>query len=73
MAPSGNARQALEAMGAEAAGDIQSKIAEITEPPLAPATIKQRIKKKSENPTKPLIDTGTMARLLRYQVDPSDD
>ncbi len=68
-----NAHQALEAMGAEAAGDMRSKIAEITEPPLAPSTIKQRIKKKSKNPEKPLIDTGTMAGLLRYQVDYGDD
>lgn len=68
-----NAREALETMGAVAAGDIQSKIAEITDPPLAPSTVKRRSRLGSENPDKPLIDTRTLTRSLRYQVDPDND
>ena len=68
-----NARQALETMGQVAAQEMQDKISSITEPPLAPSTVKQRAKKGSENPDKPLIDTATMINALRYQVDPSDD
>ncbi|MCX5617050.1 hypothetical protein NQF87_08750, partial [Bombella sp. TMW 2.2559] len=55
-----DAFKALEVMGAEAAGDMQSKIAEITEPALSPSTVRQRIRNRSENPEKPLIDTRTM-------------
>ena len=68
-----DARQALETMGQVAAQEMQSKISEITEPPLAPSTVRQRLKKGSEVPDKPLIDTRTMINALRYQVDPSDD
>ncbi|MPV99821.1 hypothetical protein [Bombella apis] len=68
-----NARQAMETMGQVAAQEMQSKISEITEPPLAASTVKQREKKGSERPDKPLIDTATMINSLRYQVDPSDD
>lgn len=68
-----DARQALETMGQVAAQEMQSKISEITEPPLAPSTVKQRLKKGSERPDKPLIDTATMINALRYQVDPGDD
>ena len=68
-----DARQALETMGQVAAQEMQDKISSITEPPLAPSTVKQRAKKGSENPDKPLIDTATMINALRYQVDPGDD
>ena len=68
-----NARRALETMGQVAAQEMQSKISEITEPPLAASTVKQRGKKGSERPDKPLIDTATMINALRYQVDSGDD
>lgn len=66
-----DAQQALEQLGSVAANDIQEKIKAITEPPLAPSTIKARLKKRSENPEKPLIDTGLMVQSVKYQV--SDD
>ncbi|WP_407651797.1 hypothetical protein [Bombella saccharophila] len=68
-----DARQALERLGAAVSNDVQQKIAAITEPPLAPSTVRQRLKKGSERPDKPLIDTGHMAQSVRYQVDYSDD
>lgn len=68
-----NAREALERMGAVAVGDIQTKIGEITTPPLAPSTIRNRIREGSKRPEKPLIDTATMSNALRYQMDPDDD
>lgn len=68
-----NARQALETLGQVAAQEMQSKISEITEPQLAPSTVKQRLKKGSERPDKPLIDTATMINALRYQVEHGDD
>lgn len=66
-----NPQQALEQLGAVAANDIQEKIKAITDPPLAPYTIKRRREKGSENPEKPLIDTGRMVESVSYQV--SDD
>lgn len=61
-------------VGAETKNKIQEKIVEVTHPPLAPATIYARIKKKKNKTVtgslaKPLIDTGHMLRTVDYIVE----
>lgn len=59
---SGNAEDALGAMGAIAKGDIQQSITSLRTPPNAISTI---LKKESSNP---LIDTGMMRRSVAYRI-----
>lgn len=63
----GNATVAdiMEAIGVRAAGDIRKTISLIVSPPLKPATIAARLRKRANKKTlgaldKPLIDTGVL-------------
>ncbi len=64
----------MEAIGLKAAGDIRKTISSIWAPPLKPATIAARLrrrknKKVTTNLTKPLIDTGIMLGTLTNTVE----
>lgn len=59
------ASQVMEMIAMRAASDVAKEITEVTSPPLKPATIAARLRKKSDkstigNLTKPLVDTGLM-------------
>ena len=53
--------------------DIQKKIVEVNQPPLAPETIKRKLKKGQTTglPPTPLIDTGYMRQSVTYRVSKS--
>lgn len=56
---------AMKGLGLVVQGDIQQAIRDVMEPPLKPATIANRLRRKkskeiTETITKPLIDTGVM-------------
>jgi hypothetical protein len=55
-----DAVEALKIMGEEIKSALIESINELQDPPLAPSTIKK--KKFSINPSKPLIDSGTMSK-----------
>lgn len=55
-------RQALEQLGARAAGDIQEAIADRIPPANAPSTIKRK------GSSTPLIDDGDLRRAITHQV-----
>ena len=64
----------LEGLGLKAAGDVRKKISLITQPPLSPVTIYNRLHRKSNKKTiglltKPLIDTGIMIGTLTNSVE----
>lgn len=52
----------LEVVAAKAAGDVAKKIAAVTSPTLAPATVRRK------GSTKPLVDTGQMIQSVTYRV-----
>lgn len=62
----GTATDAMEIIVSRAAADIRKQIASVTEPPLAPATIKARQARSASGEArtatgaKPLVDTGLM-------------
>ncbi|MBV1833074.1 HK97-gp10 family putative phage morphogenesis protein [Novacetimonas pomaceti] len=61
----------LERLGLVIAGDIQKSIVAVTTPPLAPSTLRQRLKRGYSNlatASKPLVDTGLMLRSVRSKV-----
>lgn len=67
-------KQVLDLIGQQAAGDIAKNISELQNPPLKPATIKARLRKKSDKHTvgnldKPLIDTELMFSTLTNIVE----
>lgn len=53
----------LDGVGTVMAGDIREAIAAITDPPLAPATLRAR-KKKGNSSKKPLVDTRVLINTL---------
>ncbi|VUC79932.1 Uncharacterised protein [Raoultella terrigena] len=63
-------RTVLEAVGAKIQGDIQQSIADLVDPPLAPATIERRRNRKvlPNKSTKPLVDTRVMITSVNYEV-----
>jgi hypothetical protein len=70
----GGIQRSLEILGAVAAGDVRQEIAELQDPPLAPATIKARLskyrnKKEVGGLTKPLIDSGVMFNTVSFEVE----
>lgn len=71
---SGNTRQPLELVGLQAVGDIKRGIKAVTNPPLKPATIANRLRGKNTKganmttATKPLIDTGLLLNSINYEV-----
>ena len=65
----------LERVGLVMAADIQKAIRGVTQPSLAPSTIKGRLRKgvsklalDTGTYAKPLVDTGTMLRTVRSEV-----
>jgi len=65
---------ALNIVGLRSSGDVAAKIAEITAPPLKPATIKARQRKLANNEkvgnlTKPLIESAVMFNSVTHEVD----
>lgn len=73
---SGNAdsETVLEGLLVKAEGDVRKKITEIDSPPLAPATIAARLRKRADgktvgNLTKPLVDTRYMLNTLTHALD----
>lgn len=68
------AQNALEALGGKAAGDVAKTIASITSPPLKPATINAKRRRRADKKTvgglsKPLVDTGLMISSLTHTVE----
>lgn len=66
--------QIFEKVASKAASQIKKSITEVTEPPLAQATINARLRRKKNKTvttglTKPLIDTKHMFRSLSYVVE----
>lgn len=64
----------MEGLGLRAAGDIRKAISLVLSPPLKPATIAARLRKKADKKTtgsltKPLIDTGLMFATLTNTVE----
>lgn len=57
-------RRALALLGTKHRADVQERITELREPPLADATIARR-RNKSDNP---LVDTGQLRRSVNYEV-----
>jgi len=65
----------LEGVGLQAAGDIGKTIANLTSPPLKPATVAARARRYADGKitnslTKPLNDTGLMQASLTHTVGP---
>jgi hypothetical protein len=60
----------LEQIGGKLVGDVQTKITEITQPPLKKSTIAARARRHSKGiaSDKPLVDTGQMLRAVSYEV-----
>jgi len=58
---------ALELLGEELKAQLIESINELQDPPLAPSTIRK--KKFSINPSKPLIDSGTMSKAPTAWID----
>jgi len=69
--------QVMEALGLMAAGDVRKKIALITTPPLATATLKSRARRAGPGAKavsiKPLNDTGYMLATLTHVVIGGDE
>lgn len=70
----GNAGTVLDLVGQQAAGDIAKKIASIESPPLKPATIAARLRRRADKKTignldKPLVDTGLMISTITNIVE----
>lgn len=69
-----SAKDAMDLIGAKAAGDIRKHIAEVTQPPLKPATVEARLRAKGIGPgrtkaipitvAKPLVNTGRLEGTL---------
>jgi hypothetical protein len=64
----------MEGIGLKAAGDIRKAITLVVSPPLKPATIAARLRKRANKKvtgllTKPLIDTGLMLSTLTNTVE----
>lgn len=57
-----DAKQALELMGEEIAGELRQSIVDTNDPPLAPATV------KAKGSDKALVDTGHMLASIASQV-----
>lgn len=65
--------EVLEGVAMQAEGDIAKKITQIYTPPLKPATIAARLRRRADKKTigsltKPLIDTGIMLNTLSHEV-----
>lgn len=69
------AKQAMEAIGLKAAGDIRKHISKVTQPPLKVDTVKARLVGKKQGRVvsltvaKPLVDTGELLGSVSNRVD----
>lgn len=54
--------EAFELIGGQAAGDVSRTISKITEPPLAPETVRRK------GSSKPLVDTGLLIQSVNHKV-----
>ena len=66
--------EAMAKLGLVVQGDIKKEISTITQPPLAEATIKARLRRQGQKKvtasiTKPLVDTGVMLASVNYNVE----
>lgn len=66
--------QLMSLLTEKAAGDLRKTISRIEEPPLAPATIRARLRRRSDkktvgNLTKPLVDSGLMLATVANVVE----
>lgn len=64
----------LDKLGAKAAGDVAVTISQITQPPLKPATIAARARKRvnrgiTTSLSKPLVDTALLINTVTHVVD----
>ncbi len=69
--------QALGQIGSVAAGHLRETISALLDPPLKPATIAARLKRRANgkfvgNLYKPLIDSGLMLSTVTYKVENSE-
>ena len=61
-------RECFDAVGLKASGDIRKAISNVTTPALKPSTIANR-KRRGNNNTHPLADTGVMMQTLTSVVE----
>ena len=66
------ARQVMEALGSQAAGDTRKTISEITTPPLKQSTLDAR-QSRGNSSTKPLVDTRVLLPTLTHVVETGGD
>ncbi|MDR0339547.1 MAG: hypothetical protein LBH65_04650 [Desulfovibrio sp.] len=68
----GDVRGMLAMVGETAAKDMQAAIEAGIGPPLKPATVKAKLRRKGGKgrPDLPLVDTGTMQEAISYEVLP---
>lgn len=64
----------LEILAKTVVFDIQKTISQLTQPPLSPVTIQNRLNRKSNKKhvgalTKPLIDTSVMFSSINYEIE----
>ncbi len=72
-------RDALEAIGVLAAGDVRKSISALTTPPLAKSTLQARYRRATSGGSpikylsiKPLVDTGALLAHVTHVVEPSE-
>ncbi|MCD1124812.1 hypothetical protein LPW36_01975 [Jinshanibacter sp. LJY008] len=68
------ATQMMDLLGMKVSGDIAKTITQLTSPPLKPATIRNRLRKRANQHTvgsldKPLVDSGIMLGTLSHDVE----
>lgn len=73
LARKASAEDVLSVVGSRMAGDISKAISQVSAPPLKPATIATRARKRASGVvtaglTKPLVDTGYMLATVTSQV-----
>lgn len=68
--------QVMEQVAGRAAGDVRKTISDIQEPPLKPATVAARMRRRglpadkaTATAAKPLVDTARMLNTLTHQVE----
>lgn len=65
-----NIRGAFTIVGELASKGMQEAIEARIDPPLSEETIKRKTERGRQNPTIPLIDTGTLQESINYEVKP---
>ena len=73
-----NSHDVMEKIGLQAAGDVAATITQIWSPPLKPATIAARARKRKDKTvtkslTKPLVDTGILLNTITSVVEEDND